>query len=126
MTIDIPSRSEPVEKKPRGSKPKHTFMLHDTNMVQLGKYSSSDYRYAALKAASRGYKKIKLRKTNTKLIYEYDGDIVTLDTPQVVMRGEREIKYSKKPVVKFIKKYVYDGEIDDDANVPDQPRAPKE
>lgn len=96
----------------RKRKPKLTFMLHDPNstppLASLGKYVSTDFRYAALKVASRGHTKILLRRTNTKLIYEFTGSILKLDTPQVVARGERTITYYKKPVVKFVKKYVID------------------
>jgi nucleotidyltransferase/DNA polymerase involved in DNA repair len=97
-------------------KPKFTFMLHDPETFKsLGKYVSTDARYSALKAASRGIKTILLRKTNSKIIHKYSGDIVTLDTPQIVKRGDREIKYSKKPAVKFLEKFVYQGTLDLDA-----------
>lgn len=105
--------SAPVTKTP---KQKFTFMLHDPKTFEsLGKYVSTDARYSALKAASRGVKDIYLRKTNSKIIYKYKGDVVTLDTPQVVKRGTREIKYYKKPVVKFQEKFVYQGNVDLDA-----------
>lgn len=97
-------------------KPRCTFMLHDPkNFSSLGKYVSTDARYSALKAASRGIQEIYLRKTNSKLIYYYKGAVVTLDKPQVVMRGTREIVYTKKPIVKFQKKFVYDGDLNLDA-----------
>lgn len=104
------------------TKVKKTFMLHDpATFACLGKFKSTDFRYAALKAASRGYKDIRLRITDTKLVYQYDGDIATLDKPQVVKRGEREIIYTKKPSVKFSKKYIYSGEIDDSKCPEDEP-----
>lgn len=101
--------------KPAGQKkPKSTFMLHDpSDLSSLGKYQSTDFRYAALKVASRGYKQILLRKTNTKEIREFKGDILQLDQPKEIHRGDRVIKYSKKPVVKFVKKWVYQGALDD-------------
>lgn len=100
---------------PKTKKPKSTFMLHDPkDYSSLGKYQSTDFRYAALKVASRGHKDILLRKTNTKEIREFKGDVVTLDTPKEIHRGDRVIKYTKKPVVKFVKKWVYQGVIDDD------------
>lgn len=96
-------------KKP---KPKSTFMLHDPKtFASLGKYISTDARYSALKAASRGIADIYLRKTNSKIIYHYQGSVVTLDEPQVVMRGKRKIEYTKKPIVKFLKKFVYEGDV---------------
>lgn len=74
---------------------------------------STDPRYAALKTASRGVKDILLRRTNTKLVYRYTGKIVDLETPQIVKRGEREITYAKKPSVRFVNKFVYDGKLED-------------
>ena len=99
-------------------KQKITFMLHDpTNMTSLGKYVSTDYRYAALKVASRGHTHIFLRRTNSKEIREFTGEVVTLPTPKQIKRGDRVIEYNKKPVVKFIRKFVYGGQVDDDAPV---------
>lgn len=103
------------------AKPKSTFMLHDPrDLSSLGKYQSTDFRYAALKAASRGHKTILLRKTNTKEIREFSGAVVALTTPKVISRGNREIKYYKKPTVKFLKKWVYAGPLEDDDEL-DQP-----
>lgn len=106
-------------------KPKNTFMLHDPkDLSSLGKYQSTDFRYAALKVASRGHKQILLRKTNTKEIREFAGDVVALDQPKEIHRGDRVIKYSKKPVVKFVKKWVYQGPLEDDTTTPaDRPLA---
>lgn len=99
-------------------KPKHTFMLHDPkDYSSLGKYQSTDFRYAALKVASRGYKDILLRKTNTKEIRQFEGNVVTLDTPKEIHRGDRVIRYTKKPVVKYVRRFVYQGAIDDDTQV---------
>lgn len=102
-------------KPERKQKPKKTFMLHDPEtFANLGKFVSTDFRYAALKAASRGHTKILLRVTDTKLVYEFQGAVIELSSPQVVKRGERTITYSKKPGVKFVKKYVYSGEVVED------------
>lgn len=100
-------------------------MLHDPkDLSSLGKYQSTDFRYAALKVASRGHKNILLRKTNTKEIREFTGDVVPLDNPKEIHRGDRVIKYTKKPVVKFVKKWVYTGAVDDDAlDTPEGPLA---
>lgn len=93
-------------------KPKVTFMLHDpSDMSSLGKYVSTDYRYAALKVASRGHKRILLRKTNTKEVREFTGDVVPLDTPKEIHRGDRVISYNKKPVVRFVRKFVFSGSL---------------
>lgn len=108
--------AEAATKAPRRApKPKLTFMLHDPkSLASLGKYQSTDFRYAALKVASRGHKHILLRKTNTKEIREFTGDVVALDKPKEIHRGDRVIKYTKKPVVKFVKKWVYQGALDDE------------
>jgi hypothetical protein len=112
-TPEVVATAESIAKAPKGPKQKHTFMLHSPEtFASLGKYISTDARYSALKAASRGVKDILLRKTNSKIIYKYKGDVVTLDTPQIVKRGDREIKYSKKPTVKFVQKFVYQGDLD--------------
>lgn len=93
-------------------RPKITFMLHDPrDMSSLGKYVSTDYRYAALKVASRGHKKILLRKTNSKEVREFDGDVVPLETPKQISRGDRVISYNKKPTVKYVRKFVYTGAL---------------
>lgn len=116
MKMATPTTAAPKAKA--APKPKCTFMLHDPkDLSSLGKYQSTDFRYAALKVASRGHKNILLRKTNTKEIREFKGDVVALDTPKEIHRGDRVIKYSKKPVVKFVKKWVYAGPLDDDTAV---------
>lgn len=109
----VTSAPETAKKAP---KPKYTYMLHDPKtFASLGKYVSTDARYSALKAASRGIEDIYLRKTNTKIIFHYKGSVVNLENPQVVLRGKREIVYSKKPVVKFQKKFIYEGDLNLDA-----------
>jgi hypothetical protein len=93
-------------------KPRSTFMLHDPkDMSSLGKYVSTDYRYAALKVASRGHTDILLRRTNTKEVRVYRGEVVTLDNPKKITRSGRVIEYNKKPQVHFVRKFVYDGPI---------------
>ena len=99
--------------------PKFTFMLHDSSdMSSLGKYVSTDYRYAALKVASRGHTRILLRKTNSREIREFVGEVVTLDVPKEIHRGDRVIKYFKKPTVKFVKRWVYSGAVVETETVP--------
>lgn len=104
--------TSPVPAKVATKKPKVTFMLHDpADMASLGKYVSTDYRYAALKVASRGHKRILLRKTNTKEVREFVGDVTALDTPKEIHRGDRVISYNKKPTVKFVRKFTFDGRL---------------
>lgn len=120
----IPASTPATEKKTRNKRPRVTFMLHAPGTFEsLGKFQSSDARYAALKCASRGHKNILLRRTNTREIHEYEGSVQDLDTPKEITRGNppRTIKYTKKPVVRFVKKFVYAGpdahldDADDDA-----------
>jgi hypothetical protein len=90
-------------------RPKFTFMLHDPeDMTSLGKFVSTDFRYAALKVASRGHTNIVLRKTNSKECREFRGDVLSLDEPQQIRRGERVIVYKVKPIVKFLRKWVWE------------------
>lgn len=111
---------------PKAKKVKKTFMLHKPGTYEnLGKFVSTDFRYAALKAASRGHEDILLRITNTKLVYQYKGEVVKLDKPQVVKRGERTITYSMKPTVKFLKKFIYEGEVNDGDEIDGQEQQPK-
>ncbi len=112
---DATAPSAAVAPVARNRKPKITFMLHDPkDMSSLGKYVSTDYRYAALKVASRGHKHILLRKTNSKEVREFTGDVVTLDTPKEISRGDRVIRYCKKPVVEYKRKFVYTGSLPDE------------
>ena len=98
----------------KNKRPKFTFMLHDSeDMSSLGKFVSTDFRYAALKVASRGHTNIILRKTNSKECREFRGDVLSLDEPQEIRRGERIIRYQKKPIVKFVRKWIWEQAADD-------------
>ena len=112
-------------KKNRSPKPKHTYMLHDpVSLAPIAKMSSVDPRYCALKVASRmaklpesckgdveGTVKIWLRKTNTKILREYTGTTITLETPQKIVRAGREIVYTRRPSVKFVKTWVWGQDV---------------
>lgn len=102
----------PADKPPRVKKPKHTYMLHNPDdMTSLGKYVSTDYRYAALKVASRGHRRILLRRTNSKEIREFEGEVVPLDKPKIIHRAgaSKPIEYHRKPSVKFVKAWTFAG-----------------
>jgi hypothetical protein len=110
----IPAVATETKKATRNKRPRLTFMLHAPDTYEnLGKFQSSDARYAALKCASRGHKNILLRQTNTSQIVEYEGSVQDLDVPKEITRGDppRTIRYTKKPVVRFVKKYVYTGPV---------------
>ena len=90
-------------------------MLHNpTDMSALGRFVAPGYREAALKAASRGHADILLRKSGTREIRKFEGFIEVLDTPKVVKRGDREVLFAKKPNVRFVEKYHFDGHANDD------------
>lgn len=109
----------PTVPAPRTKKPKSTFMLHDpADMTCKGKFVAADYRYAALKVASRGVADIYLRKTNSKEVRVFTGAVVPLDKPKEIHRGDRVITYHNKPTVKFVKKFVFDGPTCDDPETP--------
>jgi hypothetical protein len=100
---------------PITGRPKKTFMLHDpADMSAAGRFVAPGYREAALKAASRGHTDILLRKSGTREIRQFQGFIETLSVPKTVKRGDREVLFSKKPNVKFVKKYQFDGKVQDD------------
>lgn len=103
QTVVAPVKLIPTSKK------KSTFMLHDPDtMTCKGKFVAMDFRYAALKCASRGNTTIYLRKTNTREIRVFEGAIVELEQPKEIRRGDRVITYRTKPVVKFLRKFVFE------------------
>ena len=119
--MDPQQAQQPATEKTKTKKEKSTFMLHCPNSLEaLAKLSSVDFRYAALKVASRieklpenlrqedGSLRIWLRKTNTKIVREYNGNVITLETPQEVIRQGRKIVYTKKPQVKYVKKMLWE------------------
>lgn len=129
MSADaMPQSKEQTSEKPavtKKPKVKHTFMLHDPiSLEPIAKMTSADPRYCALKVASRmaklpesckgdeeGTVKIWLRKTNTKVLREYTGTTITLDTPQKIVRAGREIVYTRRPSVRFVKTWVWGQEV---------------
>ncbi len=137
-TSDGPAAPAPAAAKPKTCRPKCTFMLHDPkNLSSLGKFVSTDYRYAALKVASRAHKpnykalwvdgvaggasKILLRKTNTKEVRVFEGKSIDLKEPKKIFRGKQEVLYFKKPVVSELKgeRFTISGNVDDDESVTD-------
>jgi len=99
--------------EPKNKKPKRTFMLHAADdMTALGRFISTDWRYAALKAASRGHTNILLRQTGTREVRKFDGQKVAIDAKQIT-RGGRTITYTHRPQVKYNGKFTYAGAIDD-------------
>jgi hypothetical protein len=93
-------------------------------MKPIGRFSSTTPRGAAMKATSRGHKNILLRETGTKKIHKYIGEKVLLETPREVNRNGKIIRYEHASNVKADgKPYVYNGNVDETANVPVEPNA---
>lgn len=119
MPRDVPTSSveNTVNKAPKHKKPKRTFMLHAADdMTALGRFISTDWRYAALKAASRGHTNILLRQTGTREVRKFDGQKVAIEAKQIT-RGGRTITYTHRPQVKYNGKFTYAGAIDDSTKV---------
>ena len=117
---DIPVQ-EPEQSQNTTKKPRRTFMLHSPDdMTALGRFISTDWRYAALKAASRGHTKILLRQTGTREVREFDGARIEIE-PKEINRGGRIIKYTHRPQVKYNRKFSYDGAVDETSTVPTNP-----
>ena len=104
---------------------KKNYMLHDpATMKQLGKFSSTSPRNAAMKAASRGHTTILLRETGTKKMFKYTGSKTEMSTPREVHRDGKVITYKyESKVIADGKPFVYDGKVNDDEDVPEAPKA---
>lgn len=108
--------TEPVKPTPvKKERVKYSYMLHHPDdLSQIGKYKSVDYRYAALKAVSRWYRKglrrYLLRQTNTRNVMEFAGELTPLDKPKEIKRAglEGSIKYFYKPEATFVKAWTLD------------------
>lgn len=124
-TIDsAPIDSAPVANKTKNAKSR-TFMLHDPKtMAALGRFVSTDWRYAALKACTRRHETILLRQTGTREVREFKGARVKIE-PKVIVRGGRTITYEYRPQVTSVRSFVYTGAIDEDADVKTNPVAPE-
>lgn len=101
---------------PKPAKKTFCYMLHDPDtMAFAGKYNSVSHRYAALKAATKGVKDIRLRQTNTKTVHKYVGWTSTLEEPRMVKRGDRTIPYYKKPGATYSGSFEYTGKVEGEA-----------
>lgn len=118
---DVPAQEPEQQPQENNKKPRRTFMLHSPgDMTALGRFISTDWRYAALKAASRGHTKILLRQTGTREVREFDGNRLEIE-PKEINRGGRIIKYTHRPQVKYNRKFVYSGAVDENSSVPTNP-----
>ena len=121
----VEATSAPAASRTKAKTKTQVWMLHDPEtMASAGKYNSATHRNAALKAATKGFKTILLRETNTKEVQEYEGSTVPLSEPKRIPRGDREIVYTKKPAVKFIRSYEFAGATDDDPRTDDKENVP--
>ena len=114
-TIRVPTTAQDGssgDKKKKQQSKKKTFMLHDpSDMSALGRFVSTDWRYAALKAASRDHTNIVLRQTGTREVRKFTGSKVPIE-PKQITRGGRTISYTHRPSVKYLGTFTYDGLIE--------------
>ena len=114
----------PTANKAKNAKSR-TFMLHDpTTMAALGRFVSTDWRYAALKAATRSHETILLRQTGTREVREFKGTRAKIE-PKEIVRGGRTITYEYRPQVTSVRSFVYTGAIDENADVKTNPAGPE-
>ncbi len=64
-----------------GKKGKRYFVLLDDKGNEIGVFTGRTPRQAALKAANRGYKKIRLRERGTNKIHIYEGSRTKVKAP---------------------------------------------
>jgi len=114
MATTVPRDTSTATNAKTGStREKRTFMLHSpSDMSALGRFISTDWRYAALKAASRGHTDILLRQTGTREVRQFTGARDEVP-PKEIVRGGRAITYTHQPRVKFERKFKFSGVIDD-------------
>lgn len=146
MSTDTTTTTTPQQQQSKSTttnkKEKKTFTSHCPDSFKvINRVQASEFRYAALKCVTNQNKLLKkeqlptgcllpdgrfrilLRQTNTRLIREYVGQVCELENPQVVQRQGREIKYTKKPKVSFVRSFIYDSAIpavDDDESAAPQ------
>jgi len=67
---------------PEKEKETRNFALRDADGNEIGVYTGKSPRQAALKAANRGYKDIRLRERGTKKEHVFVGERVQVDPPK--------------------------------------------
>ena len=121
--VDTAPAAAPATNKTKNKT--RTFMLHDPKtMAALGRFVSTDWRYAALKAATRSHETILLRQTGTREVREFRGTRAKIE-PKEIVRGGRTITYEYRPQVTSVRSFVYSGAIDENAEVETNPVAPE-
>jgi hypothetical protein len=83
---------------------KHNYVLVDakTKRDTAHVFTGTSAHAAAMKAASRGRRKILLRRTGGDVVQEYKGSVRKLKTPKVVTRNGVEIVYTKETSVRRV------------------------
>jgi hypothetical protein len=83
---------------------KHNYVLVDskTKRDTAHMFTGSSAHAAAMKAASRGHKKILLRRTGGDVVHEYKGSVRKLKTPKVVSRNGVDVVYTKETSVRRV------------------------
>ena len=115
-----PASSVQEKKKKASPRPKKCYMLHHPETLEnWGRYvSSGGCKYSSLKAVSRNpdLKQYYLRETGTRLMKVFEGELVPIDPPQVAVRNGRTITYAHRPRSRFIRSFVYHGDVCDDTD----------
>ena len=75
--------------------------LHDTTSVFVGRTPGA----AAKKAATRGLKRILLRKTGTHKVHEYVGNVEYFRTPRQVVAGGRVLTFTKQATAHKVRSF---------------------
>lgn len=83
---------------------KHNYVLVDsrTKKDTAHVFSGTSAHAAAMKAATRGKRKILLRRTGADAVVEYSGSVRKLKTPKVVERNGVDIVYTKATSVRRV------------------------
>jgi len=83
---------------------KHNYVLVDprTKKDTAHVFSGTSAHAAAMKAATRGSKKILLRRTGADAVVEYSGSVRKLKTPKVVERNGVDVVYTKATSVRRV------------------------
>ena len=67
---------------PKNEKETRNFALRDEKGNEIGVFTGKSPRQAALKAANRGHKKIKLRERGTKKVHIFTGERLQVNKPK--------------------------------------------
>lgn len=100
------------------STPKNSYMIYDPkSKCVLAMLTGVSHYRVALKMASRGHKKVWVRKTGSTLVREYEGSKKKLTKPRVVMRKGEQIKFMFEPSTRLVQSFHTQMHVRDPKNV---------